>query len=140
MDHRDQAARMPQRLTPSPDGRRVFFELEDDDGNEERFSLPARFHVCPTCEGTGSHVNPSIDAHGITGAEMAEDPDFEAAYFGGRYDVACYECKGQRVVVDVDGDAIKTDEEEELLRRLDDLVQEDRDFIAVQDAERRMGA
>jgi hypothetical protein len=54
--------------------------------------------VCPTCEGEGKHVNPSIDSHGISREEFDEDPDFEEAYFSGAYDVTCVECKGQRVV------------------------------------------
>lgn len=57
-----------------------------------------KFAVCPTCEGAGKHVNPSIDAHGIGADEFNEDPDFADAYFSGAYDVACVECKGLRVV------------------------------------------
>ena len=57
-----------------------------------------QFAVCPTCDGNGTHVNPSIDSEGISAEQFYEDPDFEEAYFSGAYDVACAECGGQRVV------------------------------------------
>lgn len=57
-----------------------------------------QFAVCPTCEGRGSHVNPSIDSQGLSAEDFAEDPDFEEAYFSGAYDMPCSECHGQRVV------------------------------------------
>jgi len=57
-----------------------------------------QFAVCPTCDGNGTHVNPSIDSEGISAEQFYEDPDFEEAYFSGVYDVACAECGGQRVV------------------------------------------
>lgn len=61
--------------------------------------MTERFAVCPTCEGRGTHVNPSIDAHGITAEEMDElGDDFREDYMGGVYDVACAECNGLRVV------------------------------------------
>lgn len=56
------------------------------------------FAVCPTCEGRGSHVNPGIDAEGLSAEDFAEDPDFEESYFRGDYDVPCAECGGARVV------------------------------------------
>lgn len=58
----------------------------------------AGFTVCPTCDGHGKHVSPSVDANGIGQDEFDDDPDFAEAYFGGRYDVPCYQCSGQRVV------------------------------------------
>jgi hypothetical protein len=78
-------------------------ELNDEEtGDDVAHDLPAKFEVCPTCEGKGSHVNPSIDSHGISREEFDADPEFEEAYFAGRYDVTCHECKGQRVVLVVD--------------------------------------
>ena len=61
-------------------------------------TLPTMKEVCPLCEGEGKHVNPSIDAHGITADEFAEDPDFRDDYTSGTYDVTCNECHGLRVV------------------------------------------
>ena len=57
-----------------------------------------QFAVCPTCDGNGTHVNPSIDAHGLSREDFDGDPDFEESYFAGDYDVSCAECGGQRVV------------------------------------------
>lgn len=66
---------------------------------EREISVPARYEVCSRCDGTGTHVNPSIDGNGLTYEDFAEDPDFEEAYFSGIYDVNCYECKGNRVTL-----------------------------------------
>lgn len=83
----------------------VIVEIIDLDTEEEReATLPVKFVVCPTCDGRGTHVNPSIDAHGITAEEWDRDWDDEEreAYLSGRYDVPCYECKGANVVPEVD--------------------------------------
>lgn len=69
----------------------------NDDGDE--IELPAKYEVCPTCRGKGTHVNPAIDGHGLTREDFDEDPDFEEAYFRGDYNVPCEECKGTRVVL-----------------------------------------
>lgn len=65
---------------------------------EVQCSFPAKFEVCTRCDGTGAHVNPSIDGNGISPEEFREDPDFEESYFAGDYDVTCETCKGARVV------------------------------------------
>jgi|SRR6185295_2236929 len=76
--------------------------MYDDDGEEVVHTFPAKYDVCPECDGYGTHSNPSIDGNGITGSEMEEilheDPDFLDNYMGGMYDVTCYQCHGQRVV------------------------------------------
>jgi hypothetical protein len=72
------------------------------DGDELEVSLPARFEVCPTCEGKGTHVNRAIDGNGLTREDFDQDPDFAEDYFRGGYDVQCEECKGTRVVAVVD--------------------------------------
>jgi hypothetical protein len=77
----------------------VLVLFEDDEAETE---VPARYEVCDTCHGKGTHVNPSIDSHGLTAEDFAEDPDFREAYFEGRYDVLCAECGGRRVVPVVD--------------------------------------
>jgi len=112
-DHRVRAARERENrafdqkaMTLSFEVSNPKFEMTDDDNEPEFVTLvlPARYEVCDTCEGKGSHVNPSIDAHGISGEEFAEDPDFEESYLSGRYDVTCYGCGGMRVVPVVDED------------------------------------
>ena len=77
---------------------------EDEDGEGDGLvAIPFLWEVCETCNGKGSHVNPSIDSHGITSSEWAEwDEDEREGYFRGRYDVTCYECNGLRVVPEPD--------------------------------------
>jgi hypothetical protein len=92
------------------------FSSEEDDGECEA-EFPVKFEVCGLCNGKGSHVNPSIDAHGISQEEFDEDPDFEEAYFEGRYDVVCYRCGGKRVEPVVNEDAL-TKEQKELWEKI----------------------
>ncbi len=92
MDHRDMAH-----------SRSGWFRLERDrivfeTGEGTAWRVPCRFEVCGSCDGRGRYVNPSIDAHGLTADDFAEDPDFAEDYFRGVYDVTCDECRGQRVV------------------------------------------
>jgi hypothetical protein len=54
----------------------------------------AKWIICGWCEGSGQTTNPSIDSHGISSEEFAEDPDFHRDYFAGKYDVGCGECNG----------------------------------------------
>jgi hypothetical protein len=85
------------------DGRKATVEYYDSDLDEEfEVEVPIRFEVCPTCEGRGRHVNPSIDSHGISVEEFYEDPDFAEDYMSGVYDVPCYECGGKNVVPEID--------------------------------------
>jgi len=56
------------------------------------------FILCPVCEGRGVTVDPSVDAHGLTRTDFANDPEFERDYFSGMYDITCRACKGRRVV------------------------------------------
>ena len=68
MDHRDVAANvyLPYRV----DEKRNLIILWEDD--EDEVELELEWEVCPTCEGRGKHVNPSIDAHGISVQEFYE--------------------------------------------------------------------
>ena len=69
---------------------------------EDLATLPVRYGVCPLCEGHGRHVNPAIDAGGLTAEDFEQDPEFARAYRAGRYDVGCAQCDGERVVLIVD--------------------------------------
>lgn len=60
--------------------------------------LPGHNIVCDRCGGNGKHVNPAVDACGITPEEFDRDPDFAESYFNGTYDVTCEKCAGDRVV------------------------------------------
>jgi RecJ-like exonuclease len=98
--------------------------------------IPVVYEVCGTCEGQGSHVNPAIDAHGISIEEFAEDPDFMEAYLRGDYDIPCNECHGRRVVPVVDPNRAT----EEQKRHVEDYIEGIREMEACYEAERRMGA
>jgi predicted methyltransferase len=87
----------------------IRFVKENDDGEEVEYTLPARFGVCPTCNGKGHHVNPAIDCNGLTSEDFEDDPDFRESYFSGAYDQTCNECGGKRVVLEVDEDAAPKD-------------------------------
>ena len=50
--------------------------------------------ICPACKGEGSHVNPNIDAGGISAEDFYDDPDFFDDYMSGMYDVPCDACHG----------------------------------------------
>ena len=100
--------------------------------------LPKKKEVCPTCGGTGKHVNPNIDGHGLTREDFEQDPDFFDAYISGVYDVRCYECNGRNVVDTVDLETLKrTDRQtyEEWIKWLIDS--EDYHYTCMM--ERRMG-
>ena len=87
-------------------------EYYNDDDEEVKVELPARFEVCELCNGRGTHVHPSVDACGISKNDFDDDPEFEEAYFGGHYDVACYRCKGKRVEPIVNEDILTTRQKE----------------------------
>ena len=71
----------------------------DEDG--EKVELPWKWEVCDLCGGNGTHVNPSLDAGGLSD-DCADDEDFMDDYMAGAYDVPCNSCQGRRVVPGVD--------------------------------------
>lgn len=136
-DHRVRAGeRHPLCSSTDTDQMTGTIDLEDDDGEEESISVALKYEVCPTCEGKGKHVNPSIDCDGLTAEDFAEDPDFREEYMSGRYDVACYGCKGKNVVHELDRDNIAA----ELLARIDSMLDDRARYEWESAAERRMGA
>jgi len=100
--------------------------------------FPATFEVCGLCDGQGSHVNPSIDAHGISAEEFYDDPGFAEDYFNGVYNVACYECKGLRVTPTIDTNNL-TDQQKKDYDVLQEKIRDDAMYAAECAAERRMG-
>ena len=50
-------------------------------------------------------VNPSIDAGGLSYDDFCDDPDFEEAYFSGRFDVTCSACNGTGKSLSIGWDA-----------------------------------
>jgi len=107
MDARDFAANKT-KWYESFDENKMEIEviLYDEEDEEEVVSFPARFAICDLCQGKGSHVNPSIDSHGITMYEFYDDPEFAEEYLHGSYDVSCYECKGNRVIPEINEDEV----------------------------------
>lgn len=103
-----------------------------DDGEE--IELPMKWEVCPVCNGKGKHVNPAIDAGGLS-EEMQDDPDFIDGYMAGTYDVTCNRCTGRTTVPAVDWGAL-TPEQKELYEA---QLRADADYEAERLAEIRMG-
>jgi hypothetical protein len=100
MADRREVAGNVQRLFDEIDTRRMIGILERDlPGFEGPIHVTLEYEVCGTCEGKGTHVNPSIDSHGLSAEDFDEDPDLAENYFGGLYDVPCAECKGERLIL-----------------------------------------
>ena len=106
--------------------------LTDDDSE---VIIPIIWEVCDTCEGKGTHVNPSIDANGLSADDFAEDPDFAEDYRSGVYDVAFYGCDGERVIAVADTERM----EPELRERWEKQVQEEIEYQRISRAEKAMG-
>lgn len=84
---------------------------ESDSNEEIEHYFPAKYEVCDVCEGKGSYVNRNIDGNGITSSEWEEaGEEFQEDYMSGKYDVQCEECKGLRVILFVDEDALLPEE------------------------------
>lgn len=132
MDHRDVAANLSDWYK-SLDKKRMIavIELCDEDSEgffEEEYEIPFKFEVCGTCEGKGTHVNPSIDSHGITQDEWYEwDDEEREGYFSGMYDVECYECGGDRVVPVPNYDNMTKELGERVIEYINDIRQSARD-------------
>ncbi len=89
-----------------------------DDGGVVEIQLPTHKVVCPSCRGTGRHVNPNIDGNGITASEMDElGDDFREDYFNGVYDVQCQTCNGANVVDELDEDRCPPDQLKDYLEQ-----------------------
>lgn len=113
-------------------------ELYDDEGNEYVATLSIKFEVCPRCNGTGSHINPSIDGHGISAEEWEHDwaDEEKEMYMNGGYDVPCYECEGLRVVPEVYKERCNKDD----LARYTKALEEDAAYNHMCEMERKYGA
>jgi hypothetical protein len=113
--------------------------IDEDAGPDEEYEFevefPATREKCDRCDGTGTHVNPSIDGNGLS-EESQSDPEFMADYMAGHYDVRCEECKGEKIVLVIDREAA----DPKMLKLLDEAEQADYDAEAEAAAERRMGA
>ena len=73
-------------------------ECKTEDEAYYKILMPTKRRICWKCDGKGTHVNPSIDGHGLTREDFDEDPDFKEAYMRGDYDIQCTTCKGEKVI------------------------------------------
>lgn len=84
--------------------------ITSESGREYTHELPAKYEVCDDCEGVGTTLNENIRQHAYSAEEFQEafDDEEREHYFkrGGMYDVPCKTCKGARVVLVPDSDAI----------------------------------
>jgi len=105
----------------------IVLKLYDEEGDEVEHTFPSKNEVCPTCEGFGTHLNPSIGNHAYTMEEFNESFDEEGKeeYFrrGGIYDVTCEECKGNKVIQVVDEDHL-SDEQKKLYAEWEEQEEE----------------
>lgn len=117
----------------------IRWEYEDDEGETATHEFNARFEVCPSCDGKGTHVNPSIDASGYYPDEdewgFDEDAEYGTPYERGVYDVPCGTCAGKRVVLEID----RRVADPAMLRRYDDFLDGERECEADRLAELRAG-
>jgi hypothetical protein len=127
MDRRDWAA---YRNADSSDSIEV--TRYNNEGEDYTVTLPTVFGVCGTCDGRGKHVNPAIDAHGISSQEFAEDPGFAEEYFSGMYDQTCNECDGRRVVPTVDVAVCNPEQLEAYKYMLDEEEERYEEYILMQ--------
>ena len=119
----DRAAGVPLTLT-----------YEDDDGDLITDVVPHVWDVCGVCEGTGTHVNPSIDAGGLS-SDMEQDFEFMDDYRSGAYDVVCQTCHGRTTIPVIDESRVDPD----VLRLHQEYCQSYADDAAYERAERAMG-
>lgn len=108
--------------------------LYNDEDGEVEVEVDVVFEVCSLCHGKGTHVNPAIDAGGLTRDDFNDDPDFYQEYRSGRYDVRCAECNGHNVVPTISPDA-----DPEIAKRIQKKIQDDHDYAHLCAMERAMG-
>lgn len=105
--------------------------------------FPARWHICPACEGCATDRGASVecDGGGFTSSEWQEqDEEFREDYLAGRYDQPCSYCKGLGRVSDIDEERVTGWRDRILLKAYRAQQRDDREFDAISAAERRMGA
>jgi len=138
-DSRTRAARQSKWYTTLDESTMTaYVAVDDEDGNEILEPMPVRFEECGLCNGTGSHVNPSIDSGGLTSDDFYDDPDFAEEYSSGRYDVTCYECGGEKVTAELDESQLN-DRQKEVLHEIQENARYEAEYEAMVAAERRFG-
>ncbi len=111
------------------------------DDEEMQVTFPMKFVVCDVCDGKGTHVNPSIDAHGITEDEFSSwDNEEREMYMSGAYDITCATCKGDRVLPTINEDAVTDKTMLENLKLYEKQKSVDAYYASIERQERMMGA
>lgn len=132
-DRRTRAGKEKKRrdryVTINPGEKKVTIEVQ---GLVSK--VPFQWKRCDTCRGDGTVTNPSIDAGGISEREMQRrGPRFREEYFGGAYDRQCPECKGRRVVPDLQP---SNEAQKDVVRALHETLQAATETDAARRAER----
>lgn len=95
---------------------KVTYWADDEEGSyEKEATLPAKNVVCSRCQGNGKILNPAIGEHAYSQEEFEEafsnEEDRNAYLYGGKYDVTCPICSGNKVVKIVDEACCISDEQ-----------------------------
>lgn len=74
-------------------------EYTAENDGKDYIIVTGKMEVCPTCNGTGSHVRHDLDDSAMVD-NMMEDGDHEGieAYHDGAFDEICTQCGGNNVV------------------------------------------
>ena len=109
----------------------------DEHDGTDFLMVDGKMEVCPTCQGTGSHVRHDLDDSRMVD-DMREECDYEGLenYFRGAFDEVCTHCNGANVVLEPNWETVpewaqKAIESWEESKRMDALITAQ---------ERRMGA
>lgn len=111
--------------------------------DEIKVDFPARWAICPDCEGCGTDRGRSVecDGGGFTASEWNDqDEDFREGYMRGDYDQPCSFCKGLGRIQIIDDEAVTSWRDKILLTAYYTQMRDNADIDAMHAAERRMGA
>jgi DnaJ-class molecular chaperone len=103
-------------------------------------NLPARRVVCPTCNGYGHHFRNDLDENSFV-RECFEERDEESLYLykAGAFNQTCSECKGQKVLDEIDWDYFNSQYPNES-KMVSDWDYQQMQWEQEREWERRMGA
>ncbi len=121
--------------------KKTFVFDHPETGDVCEVSFPCNNIVCPECAGEGKYVNPAVDGNGISGEEFYSEWSEEDRenYMSGVYDVVCKECKGNKVIPEIDEENL-SEEEEKDLKLFRQWQKEEEDYQRMCADERRFGA
>lgn len=110
--------------------------IENDQGEEIEVQLPAEWHICESCRGSGGS---SAHLGAFTADEWREqDEDFQRDYMQGMYDRACDECNGAGKVLAIDHERCTSEDHKAAIAWLQDEAEADADVRAEMQMEARL--